>query len=194
MVISRTLPKTWRLLRSYGAVLYEGHNRIGLGTYPNLMALLNGEDTDVGYVFQNLKGEERFWVDEQETKLISKTYRDQGYLTMHMEDGAGMATFQVAGRVGFKNPPADIYYRAFTLAIAEAKDLRCGLVGGWGEVYQYLQERYLHEYQLDALKDFTEEYRDRPTFAFLHLHEYTHNDQNLARIYDEYLSSTLGTF
>ena len=193
MVILRTLPKTWRLLRSYGAVLYEGHNRIDLGTYPNLMALLTGEQTDVGFMFQDLDGE-RFWVDEQETELISKTYKEHGYLTFHMEDGASMATFQVKGRVGFKNPPADFYYRAFTLAIAEAKHLRCGLVGGWGDVYQYLQEKYLHEYQLDVLQDFLEKYRALPTFSFLHLGEYTHNDQNLARLYDEYMSATLGTF
>ena len=157
------------------------------------MALLTGEDTDVGFVFADLKVD-RLWLDEQDTKLVTKAYKDHGYLTMQLEDGADMATFQLKGRVGFHNPPADFYYRAWGLAIAQATDLRCGLIGGWGNVYQYLQERYLHEYQLDVLKDFIENYRDRPTFAFLHLAEYTHNDQNLARIYDEYLSSTLGTF
>ena len=50
----RTLPTTWRLLKRYGAVLYEGHNRIDLGSYPNIMALLTGEETEVGFLFQNL--------------------------------------------------------------------------------------------------------------------------------------------
>ena len=190
-LISRTLPTTWRLLKRYGAVLYEGHNRIDLGSYPNIMALLTGEDTAVGFGFQELKGG-RFWVDEQESKLISKVYKEHGYVTFHMEDAAGMATFQVKGKVGFKNPPADFYYRAFHQAISEATDLRCGLIGGWGGVYQYLQEKNLHEYQLDVLHDFIEEYKTIPTFAFLHLAEYTHNDQNLARLYDESLSSMLG--
>ena len=106
----RTLPTTWGLLKRYGAVLYEGHNRIDLGSYPNIMALLTGEVTEVGFVFQNLDGG-RLWVDEQESELISKVYREQGYVTFHMEDAAGMATFQVQGKVGFKNPPADFYYR-----------------------------------------------------------------------------------
>ena len=190
-MISRTLPTTWRLLKRYGAVLYEGHNRIDLGSYPNIMALLTGEETEVGFMFQNLE-DGRLWVDEQETRLISKVYKEHGYVTFHMEDAAGMATFQVAGKVGFKNPPADFYYRAFFQAISEAKDLRCGLIGGWGDVYQYLQEKSLHEYQLDVLQDFIEQYKRIPTFAFLHLAEYTHNDQNLARLYDESLSSMLG--
>ena len=142
-------------------------------------------------MFQNLE-DGRLWVDEQETKLISKVYKEHGYVTFHMEDAAGMATFQVAGKVGFKNPPADFYYRAFFQAISEAKDLRCGLIGGWGDVYQYLQEKSLHEYQLDVLQDFIEQYKRIPTFAFLHLAEYTHNDQNLARLYDESLSAMLG--
>ena len=76
--------------------------------------------------------------------------------------------------------------------MADAKDLRCGQIGWYGNVFQYLQERSLHEYQFDALQDFIEEYKTAPTFAFLHLAEYTHNDQNLARLYDENLSAKLG--
>ena len=58
-------------MKRYGAVLYEGHNRIDLGSYPNIMALLTGEETEVGFLFQNLD-DGRLWVDELETKLISK--------------------------------------------------------------------------------------------------------------------------
>ena len=72
------------------------------------------------------------------------------------------------------------------------KELRCGLIGNYGSVYQYLQERSLHEYQLDVLHDFIKEYKETPSFAFLHLGEYTHNDQNLARLYDDQLYYSLG--
>ena len=186
-MIIRTLPRTWRLLRKYGAVLYEGHNRIGLGTFPNLMALLAGENTDQ---LQDLEGE--FYVDEhQDFTFIPKIYRDHDYLIFQMEDCQDMGHW-VPGRLGFKNPPADFYYRAWDLALADARELRCGLIGSFGQVYQYLQEKSLHEYQLDVLHDFIKEYNDTPTFAFLHLAEYTHNDQNLARLYDDHLASILG--
>ena len=166
------MPSTWRLLRRYGAFMYEGHNRIGLGTYPNLVAILTGEKTD----------------SELNTKLLQRVYREHGYLTFHLEDAEDHSTFDNR----FDTSPADFYYRPFFQAITDATDLRCGLVEGYGRVYQYLQERSLHEYQLDVLHDFIEEYKNTPTFAFLHLAEYTHNDQNLARLYDEYLSFKLG--
>ena len=164
-------------MKRYGAVLYEGHNRMGLGTSPNLIALLTGETE---------KGD---WLDEDERKLIHLVYREQGYLTLQMEDGAAMENFENSK---FRKPPADIYYRPAFQAINEATELRCGQIGTWGNVFQYLQEKSLHEYQFDALHDFIEKYKTTPTFAFLHLHEYTHNDQNLARLIDEHLSSILG--
>ena len=178
-VEDRTLPSTWRLLKRQGAVLYEGHNRIGLGTYPNLLALLTGEKTDIPFNDQLI---------ELRQKLISKAYREHDYLTFHMEDCEGMSTF---GN-GFNPAPADFYYRPFFKAMTDAIDLRCGKIGWYGNVFQYLQEKSLHEYQFDALHDFLEEYKAAPTFSFLHLAEYTHNDQNLARLYDEYLSFKLG--
>ena len=163
------------MIKRYGALLYEGHNRVGLGTYPNLVALLTGEKTDRS--FEELRG-----------KLVSQVYRDQGYLTLHMEDSEEMSTF---GN-GFATAPADFYYRPFYTAMRDRKDLRCGQIGWYGNVFQYLQERSLHEYQFDVLQDFIEKYKTTPTFAFLHLAEYTHNDQNLARLYDENLSAKLG--
>ena len=169
------MPITWRLLKRYGAVLYEGHNRVGLGTYPNLIALLTGEKTDMDFV-------------ELRSKLMTKVYREHGYVTFHMEDSEEMSTF---GN-GFESAPADFYYRPFFKALTNRKDLRCGQIGTWGNVFQYLQEKSLHEYQFDALHDFIEQYKTAPTFAFLHLAEYTHNDQNLARLYDENLSAKLG--
>ena len=166
-------------MKRQGAVLYEGHNRIGLNTYPNLMALLAGEKTNKDPDLESLR------------KLISLVYREQGYVTLQMEDGAGMSNFQAPG-VGFGNPPADFYYKPFFQAINAANHLRCGQIGTWGNVFQYLQEKKLHKYQFDVLHDFLEKYKTDPTFAFLHLQEYTHNDQNLARLYDDDLSSLLG--
>ena len=150
---------------------------MGLGTAPNLMALLTG-GTDLAA-----------WLDGEENELISLLYRKHGYLTLHMEDTADMSNFDSSK---FKNPPADFDYRPTFQAITKDKGLRCGQIGTWGNVFQYLQEKNLHEYQFGVLHDFLEEYKTAPTFAFLFLAVYTHNDQNLARLYDESLSSMLG--
>ena len=175
----RTLPSTWSLLKRYGAVLYKGQNRMGLNSNPNLIAVLTGER----------EAEFEDGSEEPETKLINTEYREHGYITFQMEDGA---TWPNWPGVKFKNPPADIYYFPFFQAIDQARDMRCGAVGG-RDYFQYLQEKKLHKYQFDVLYDFLEKYKTAPTFAFLHLQEYTHNDQNLARLYDDDLSSLLGT-
>ena len=88
----------------------------------------------------------------------------------------------------FKNPPADFYYMPFFQAINQERDMRCGAVGG-RDFFQYLQEKALHKYQFGVLQDFLEKYKMDPTFAFLWLQAYTHNDQNLVKLYDDDLSS-----
>ena len=151
---------------------------MGLNSNPNLVALMTGGT------------EEEFedGSEEPENKLINAVYRQYGYLTLQMEDGA---TWPCWPNVKFKNPPADFYYLPFYQAIDQARDMRCGAVGG-RDFFQYLQEKKLHKYQFVVFHDFLEKYKSDPTFAFIHLQEYTHNDQNLARLYDDDLSSLLG--
>ena len=151
---------------------------MGVNSNPNLISLLTG-----GSVAEFEDGSE-----EPEAKLINAVYREHGYITFTMEDGAGEPTFP---NTKFRNAPADIYFLPFFQAINQALDMRCGLVGGWG-YFQYLQGKKLHKYQFDVIHDFLEKYKSDPTFAFLHLQEYTHNDQNLARLYDDDLSFILG--
>ena len=126
--------------------------------------------------------------EEPETKLINTVYKEHGYITLQMEDGARWPPWE---NVKFKNPPADFYYMPFFQAINQERDMRCGAVGG-RDFFQYLQEKALHKYQFGVLQDFLEKYKMDPTFAFLWLQAYTHNDQNLARLYDDDLSSMLG--
>ena len=65
--------------------------------------------------------------------------------------------------------------------------MRYGVVCG-RDFFQYLQEKALHKYQFGLLQDYIEKYKMDPTFASLWLQAYTHNDQNLARLYDDDLS------
>ena len=150
---------------------------MGLNSNPNIIGLLTG----------GTEAEFEDGSEEPEKKLINSVYREQGYITFQMEDGAGVPNFE---NVKFKNSPSDIDFLPFFQAINQARDMRCGLIGGWG-YFQYLQEKTLHKYQFDVIQDFLEKYKATPTFAFLHLQEYTHNDQNLARLYDDDLSAML---
>ena len=48
-----------------------------------------------------------------------------------------------------------------------------------------------HKYQIPAIHDFIETYKDTPTFTFIHLAEYLHNDLNMAKHYDHDLANML---
>ena len=196
----RSFPATWTVLRSLQGVLYEGHNRVGHNSYPNVMALLSGEIT-AGV--PELKGEvgpegrEMYYIDLERQPLIQSLLRRHGYLTMQMEDTQDMGDFNRKGIVGFKSAPADIYYRAAFLAMVEEKyryKYNYPTLGvrnweiGEGGCFACLQEQMLHKYQLPAIHDFIDMYKHTPTFTFIHLVEYLHNDLNMAKHYDRDLA------
>ena len=87
---------------------------VGHNSYPNVMALLSGEITD-GIP----ERKEMYYIDLERQPLLPSVLRQHGYLTMHMEDAQNMGDFNRKGLYGFKNPPADIYYRGPFLAIVK---------------------------------------------------------------------------
>jgi len=93
--------------------------------------------------------------------------------------------------VGFKNPPAQIYYRPGLWSLAEKwPALRNSLIGKFG-AYACLQEQMLHKHQFRVLEDFLEMHKEYPYHAHVHLTEYIHNDLNMAKHYDKDLSLML---
>lgn len=183
----RSFPLTWAVLRSLQGILFQGHNRVGHNSYPNVMALLSGEITD-GIP----ERKEMYYIDLERQPLLPSVLRQHGYLTMHMEDAQNMGDFNRAGVVGFKNPPADIYYRGPFLAIVKTMFalLRNRLVGET-DCFACIQEKMQHKYQLPAIRDFIETYKNNPTFSFIHLVEYLHNDLNMAKHYDKDLANMI---
>ena len=102
---------------------------------------------------------------------------------MHLEDFQLYGDFTREGEVGLKHPPADIYYRAAFLAMIREK-LQNRLIGKFG-AYACLQEDLLHKQELHVIQEFLEMYKATPSLLFLHLSEYSHNDVNMAKLYDQ---------
>ena len=157
-------------------------------SYPNVMALLSGE---TGGWPPNKTG--LYYLDQERQTIIPTIATNLGYVTLLLEDLAVYGTFAKKNILGFTRPPTDIYYRAPFMAMLEEDFglLRNRLVGK-ADCYACLQEQPVHVPELRVVEDFISMYSAVPSFAHIHLAEYTHNDQNLARLYDERLSSMLG--
>ena len=93
--------------------------------------------------------------------------------------------------LGFKKPPFNIYYRGPFLAMIN-EWVQNQLVGGY-DAYACLQEQLLHKHEFRIIQDFIEMYSGTPNFLFCHLNDYTHNDLNMAKLYDDDLRHMLET-
>ena len=191
MNFKRSFPRTWKVMRTLNGIMFESHNRVGANSYPNIMALLSGETGGVWP--QDMPNRtDMYYIDQERQPLLSYVFRDNGYITMQMEDVQNMGDFNRKGVVGFKQPPADIYYRGAFWAIVKANFalLRNRLIGS-SDCFACLQEKMQHKFQLPAIHDFIETYKDVPNFAFIHLAEYLHNDLNMAKYYDQDMANMI---
>ena len=187
----RSLPLTKSYLDSRGGFLFAGQNKVLHNSYPNVMALLSGE-TGGGWPpdWPNRTG--IYYLDKERQPLLQTMYRDHGYITLLLEDLQVYGTLTRKHQLGFRTPPADIYYRAPFLAMLE-EDLglmRNRLVGK-ADCYACLQEQLVHVPELRVVEDFISMYSAVPTFAHIHLNEYTHNDLNMGKLYDTDLSQMM---
>ena len=181
----RSLPLTKSFLDSRGGFLFAGQNKVLHNSYPNVMALLSGE-TGGGWPpdWPNRTG--IYYLDMERQPLLQTMYRDHGYITLLLEDLQVYGTLTRKNQLGFRTPPADIYYRAPFLAMLE-EDLglmRNRLVGK-ADCFACLQEQLVHVPELRVVEDFISMYSAVPTFAHIHLNEYTHNDLNMGKLYDK---------
>ena len=149
-------------------------------SYPNVMALLSGE---TGGWPPNKTG--LYYLDQERQTIIPTIATNLGYVTLLLEDLAVYGTFAKKNILGFTRPPTDIYYRAPFMAMLEEDFglLRNRLVGK-ADCYACLQEQPVHVPELRVVEDFISMYSAVPTFAHVHLNEYTHNDLNMGKLYD----------
>ena len=64
-------------------------------------------------------------------------------------------------------------------------------VGRTADCQACLQEKLIHHHELSAIEDFLTVYSANPTFAHIHLAQYTHNDLNMGKLYDSDLRAMM---
>jgi len=193
----RSLPKTAKLLQAEGSILFDGLNKVGYNSYPNIMALLSGEsggEWDGGRIdgdgkFSNTfpnSSEGIYYIDKERQPNMFNRFEENGYTTVMMEDMSMWSIFHRTGTIGMRKPLASIYYRPGMLAIEEEEwgYLRSRLVGKFG-AYACLQNDLIHKPMLGVVKNFLSTYSSSPAFGYIHLSSYLHNDLNMAKLYDD---------
>ena len=186
----RSLPKTINYLDSKGGMLFRGFNKVGHNSYPNVMAMVSGE-TGGPYPPPAPEGGGLYLLDKERQAIIQTVYTRHGYTSLHMEDLEVYGTFARDKQIGLSRPPTDLYYRGPYKAMWKLNLLN-SLVGKW-DCYACVQDELLHVQEFQVIGDFMKTYSDVPNIMFVHLAQYSHNDVNMAKIYDHDLQSMIQT-
>ncbi|XP_035722084.1 uncharacterized protein LOC118441589 [Vespa mandarinia] len=107
----RSMPKTEKYLRETGWIGLKGYNKMGDNTFPNLMAILTGQNQEQAY--SRCKPSEAYKLDR--CPFLWYNFRNAGYITAYGEDETVLNTFNYL-KVGFVQPPTDYYLRPYMLA------------------------------------------------------------------------------
>lgn len=107
----RSAPNTDKYLQETGWVRLNGYNKMGDNTFPNLMAILTGQNQAQAY--SRCKPTVLHTLDR--CPFIWHKFREVGYATAYGEDETSLNTFNYL-KVGFVEPPTDYYLRPYMLA------------------------------------------------------------------------------
>ena len=186
----RSLPNTINYLESKGGMLFRGFNKVGHNSYPNVMAMVAGEIGGPNPPSAP-EGGGIYLLDKERQAIIQTVYTRHGYTSLHMEDLEIYGTFARDKEIGLSKPPTDLYYRGPYMAMWKMHLLN-SLVGTW-DCYACVQDELLHVQEFGVISDFMETYSDVPNIMFVHLAQYSHNDVNMAKLYDHDLQSMIQT-
>ncbi|XP_044736889.1 uncharacterized protein LOC123298859 [Chrysoperla carnea] len=100
----RAMPKTANYILSKGWFPLRAFNKVGLNTYPNIMAMMTGYNISQVQVKCNNRNPKRL----DKCPLILYKYRGNGYVTAYGEDDSSINSFSYAGP-GFLVKPTDYY-------------------------------------------------------------------------------------
>ncbi|XP_003693232.1 uncharacterized protein LOC100866302 [Apis florea] len=107
----RSAPTTERYLLETGWIRFDGYNKMGDNTFPNLMAILTGQNQEQAYTI--CKPTVPTMLDR--CPFLWQNFRDAGYATGYGEDETSLNTFNYL-KMGFFRPPTDYYLRPYMLA------------------------------------------------------------------------------
>ncbi|XP_054721887.1 uncharacterized protein LOC129231560 [Uloborus diversus] len=170
----RHFPKTKKYLSDFlSPISMKGYTKVGDNTFPNIMPLLTGHFYQ--HYYDEVHNKTMFFDD---VDFFWKYFAKLGYRTLFAEDAPEIATFNYY-RNGFKNSPADYYYRPFALAV-EQSELKAKSKG------QCFGSKMEMEVIYDYLKSFVDTMgKYRPFFAYVFLARLTHDVFNFAGYADE---------
>lgn len=107
----RSAPTTERYLLETGWIRLDGYNKMGDNTFPNMMAILTGQNQEQAYTI--CKPTVPTMLDR--CPFLWRNFRDAGYATGYGEDETSLNTFNYL-KMGFFRPPTDYYLRPYMLA------------------------------------------------------------------------------
>lgn len=168
----RHFRKTHRFLKeNLSPIELRGYTKVADNTFPNLVPLLTGHFIEY---YWNESMREMFF---DHIDLIWKNFSTRGYRTLMAEDAPSIATFNYLKR-GFRDPPADYYFRPFALAVEKSRMKQQSRT-------HCLQSKLEMEVLYDYLKNFVGTMAHRPHFAFTFVARLTHDKLNSAGYADE---------
>ncbi|XP_021376681.1 uncharacterized protein LOC110465291 [Mizuhopecten yessoensis] len=154
------------------AVELMGYNKLGLNTFPNMVAILLGITVD------EMNDDNTFY---DRYPFIWKDFMEAGYVTLMGEDTHDQSLFNYQ-RKGFKWTPVDYYMRPHVMALEQNSGSNKTWCSGNFLVLQSV---------LDKLVEFVASYRDVPHFAFTFIGKPSHDNSNRLGIVDLPLLRTL---
>ncbi|XP_012282730.1 uncharacterized protein LOC105700962 [Orussus abietinus] len=171
----RTMPRTERHMSRTGWIPIQGYNKMGDNTFPNLMAILTGQDSQQAY--GNCKPKELYGLDN--CSLIWYNFRDAGYVTAYGEDETSLSTFNYL-KVGFVQPPTDYYLRPYMIASEKLLSSKKRFNAKYCTGPEVSAERIL-DYALEFAKTFL----GVPYFGFFWTNSISHDAMNGPSSMDE---------
>ncbi|CAH1114076.1 unnamed protein product [Psylliodes chrysocephalus] len=168
--IRRTMPRTYQFAEEHFFKL-RGYNKIGLNTFPNLMAILTGYNCDqLDQICNNS-------VRLNTCHFIWDHFRESKYVTAFAEDECILSTFNYH-RPGFSVEPTDFYYRPYFLASETLK------VQKFKSMTFCAGPEISGQRILNAAKDFAISFKDEPSFGLFWTNSFSHDDINMAAAMD----------
>lgn len=177
--LQRSMPKVFKFLKDNHFYDMKGFNKIGLNTFPNLMASLAGIDIEIVSCMDiNDRGDN--------CSLIWKDFKRHGYATAYSEDYTTAGTFHYGGMKGFQRKPVDHYGRTGFLLTEK------WLMGSAKDIWSSCRGmRYLAEYILTHALDFAKFYKGQPYFGLFWTNTLSHNEANQLKTLEPILINTL---
>ncbi|KAJ8925402.1 hypothetical protein NQ315_009234 [Exocentrus adspersus] len=181
--LRRTMPNSYKYLEDYFINL-RGYIKIADNTYPNLMAILTGQNTDqlwesCPFCITNKRNKLKNPLSS--CNLIWKQFSSFGYKTAYAEDACRLSTFNYA-KIGFSDAPTDYYYRPYFLAAEKLKSKSSKCHNRFCSGPETTGERLLN-----TAKDFFVNIRDRPRFGLFWTNSFSHDNHNCPSAMDDKL-------